>query len=374
MCGTKLHVKYGYVADDLINKEVGYSFLTDERNKCLQGHSMSLVAAILADPDLRKRFIVGNNLDTQTPEWNKMALRNWLYDYARFEEIQISRLEMTGGAPGRASELYSMNLCNTQTRHERNLCMLWPYVSVLRMYHKSGNLTGQDKLIPHAFDGFSSDLTIQDQVLARPFACLAVKICFPDKPEMWRLYRERLFVNNGRPFTTQNITDCMVRFTLSEIGTGLGVNPWRHISRAFKKKLCNRVMEVLEEGEEEDIDDAQAGRTRSTGNRVYGVSHDTLAGVAEDVLPLFLDHSTDWQKTLEVVPGGLSLEYWEAGGDKFAELLRMGVIKPAHGGKEKQEELHMEKMVSMVVEKLKSELLQDLLVALKQPINTGSCQ
>jgi hypothetical protein len=372
LCGTKLHIKYGYLADDLSNKEVGYSFLTDPRNKCLQGHSMSLATAILANPDLRKQFIVGHNAETGKPEWNKIELRKWLYHYAQFEEIQLSRLEMTGGAPGRVTELSGMNLCNTQTRHERNLCMLWPYVSALRMYHKSGNLTGQDKLIPHAFDGLSSDLIIQDQVLARPFAILAVMICFPDQPDKWRLYRERLFVNNGKEFATRNITDCMVRFTRPVIGTGLGVNAWRHISKAFKKKLCNRVMEVLEEGEEEDVDDAQAGRTRSTGNRVYGVSHDTLSGVAEDVLPLFLDHSTDWQKTLEVVPGGLCLEYKEAGGEQFSELLSQGVIKLPRGGRGKHEEFDIEKMV----EKLKSELLHDLLEALKKPTSSNAecCQ
>jgi hypothetical protein len=314
------------MADDLSNTAVGYSFLVDPRNKSLHHHSVDLATAILSNPTLRQKFIVGQDPETCSPVWNKTALRTWLHDYAKFESVQLCRVEMTGGAPGRGTELAAMNLCNTRTRPKRNLCMLGRHLSVLRMYHKSGALTGQDKLIPHALDGLTSDLLIQDLVLARPFACLAAKMCFPDQPAIHQLYRERLFINNGKDFQTSDLTSTMSRFTLAHVGIGLGVNAWRHISKAFKENLCNRMMEVLEEGEEESVEAAQAGRRRETGHRIYGVSHDTLDGMAEDVLPLFLDCSTDWQKLLQVVPGGLGLSYHDARGEQFGELVKSGVI------------------------------------------------
>jgi hypothetical protein len=304
---------------------------------------MSLASAILANPDLRRRFIVGVNPDTHNPEWNKIELRNWLFQYSQFEEIQISRAEMTGGGPGHLAELAAMNRSNTQTRHKRNFCILWPYVSVLRMYVKTGNISGQDKLIPHALDGLSSDLLIQDQVLARPFAIMAVKMCFPDRPDIHQLYEERLFVNNCKEYVSRDITNCMVRFTSPVVGVGLGINDWRHISKAFKQKLCN-----------------QAGRTRSTGNRVYAVSHDTLAGIAEDVLPLFLESSTDWQKILGVVPGGLGLVYKAAKGIHYAQLIGNGIIAPLHREAQRQEQLDINKLVTLIVDRLKSELVRDL--------------
>jgi hypothetical protein len=52
LCGTKLYIDYQYLADDLSNEEVGYSFLMDPCNKCFQGHSMSLATAILNTPHL----------------------------------------------------------------------------------------------------------------------------------------------------------------------------------------------------------------------------------------------------------------------------------------------------------------------------------
>ena len=48
--------------------------------------------------------------------------------------------------------------------------------------------------------------------------------------------------------------------------------------------------------------------------------------MAEDVLPLFLDSSTDRQKLLKVVPGGLGLAYQDAKGEHFAGLMKSGVI------------------------------------------------
>jgi hypothetical protein len=125
MCGTRLRVDYGnVVADDLSNATVGYSFLIDPRNRSLQHHSTKLAGAILKDPALCGRFIVGHDPETCEPVWNKPLLRTWLHDYSEFEAILLCHIEMTGGAPGRGTELAAMNLCNTRTRPKRNLCML----------------------------------------------------------------------------------------------------------------------------------------------------------------------------------------------------------------------------------------------------------
>ena len=35
---------------------------------------------------------------------------------------------------------------------------------------------------------------------------------------------------------------------ISTCWIGLGVNTWRHTSKVFKEKLCNRMMEVSEKG------------------------------------------------------------------------------------------------------------------------------
>ena len=51
LCGLKLRVDYSSIADDLTNKDVGYSFLSDTRNKEFHFRDR-LAMAILADPKL----------------------------------------------------------------------------------------------------------------------------------------------------------------------------------------------------------------------------------------------------------------------------------------------------------------------------------
>ncbi|KAI6043203.1 hypothetical protein EDC04DRAFT_2600380 [Pisolithus marmoratus] len=77
----------------------------------------------------------------------------------------------------------------------QNLVVLGKHVSLLCQYLKTTELTGKDKLIPHALDGITSDILVQDLALARPFAEVAARACFPDKPEVVDLYQNHGFVN-----------------------------------------------------------------------------------------------------------------------------------------------------------------------------------
>ncbi|KAG2088559.1 uncharacterized protein F5147DRAFT_658677 [Suillus discolor] len=92
----------------------------------------------------------------------------------------------------------------------------------------------------------------------------------------------------------------MARFSIPFLGLCLGVSSWRHISTAFKRKLC-RFAEDLSEDDEQDtvVEALKAGHNRSTENRIYGRSPDALAGAPEDLLALFLQASTNWQLSHE---------------------------------------------------------------------------
>jgi hypothetical protein len=198
--------------------------------------------------------------------------------------------------------------------------MLGKNLTMLRTYHKSGALSGLDKLIPHSIDGVTADLMIQDLALTRPFAEIAAHICYPDKPEIKEMYQTHLFVNNDKLFDTDQLSATMSRESISHLGFGLRVNSWRHISTAFKRKLGRFAEELLEEDGQDTVEALQAGHTRATENRIYGLSPDALAGAAEDLLPLFLQASTNWQLLMKTVPGGLELAYTHASSKHFKEL------------------------------------------------------
>lgn len=304
--GISARVHYESLADDLTNKSFGYSFLTDKRNTCFTDRDI-LGKAFLADP--RTASIFGHQTSGQWI-WDISALKGWLRDYAEFQEHLLLRCQTLGGAPGRGTELTGISFCNTKYR-QRNLVMLGSHLTLLRCYHKSSALSGQDKLIPHGLDALTSDLIIQSLALARPFAELAIHLCYPHNPDITTLYQTQLFVNESKLFTTDNISNLLSRLSLQHCNIQLKVNCWRHISIAFKRKLGQFAEDLLELDEEDTVDALQAGHSRATENRIYGLSPDALTGASEDILPLFLDASKQWQLILHIIPSGHIIPYSE---------------------------------------------------------------
>lgn len=313
--GLPLRVDYADadLVDDLTNKDVGYSFLFDAANTCFQDRS-HLVRAIAEGQGNFSRFLLTQDEHSEEellPIWNHAALRGWLQDYAELQKLLLLRVEMLSGAPGRGTELTALTYRNTQTQTTRNLMMFGQHVTLLCQYSKTTALTGQDKLIPHGLDAITSDILIQDLAMARPFAQLAAKICFQDDQAV-QLYKDMLFVNFNRLFTSKDLSVVMSKYSLPRIQFALTINPWRHIQTAWKRKFKCTTELITEMDKEEDVEALQAGHTRATENRIYGLSTQSLAGAAEDVLPLFLQASISWQKHCQVVPGGKILSYQQA--------------------------------------------------------------
>ncbi|KAF8875528.1 hypothetical protein BD779DRAFT_1678226 [Infundibulicybe gibba] len=324
LCGLPLRTEYSSLTDDLRNKSVGYSFLRDTRNATAFPYEDMLINAVLGNENLRSKFVIRTDEETLLPIWNPVALRQWLYHYAQLQELELVMCQMRSGSPTRGTEMTCMQYVNTPTQPTRSLCMLGRHLAILCQYHKSSAITGHDKLIPHALDGFLSDLIIQDLSLARPFAQLAAFICFPQEEHMHRHYQTHLFVNQGKLFTTEDITRKMQAFTSPILGYGVGVNAWRHISTAYRRKLCHAMADLIEDDNNETIDALQAGHSRRTENRIYGLTAEALAGASEDLLPRFLEASTEWHMICGIVPGGVLLPYKQAVATNFKTLADMG--------------------------------------------------
>ncbi|KAI6139187.1 hypothetical protein BKA82DRAFT_4365200 [Pisolithus tinctorius] len=305
LMGEDIRVDYDKIAEDLVNKDVGYSFLSDVRNPEL-GNRGQLVRHFLEDEETFAHFAMVRQGGIV---WNVGALQAWLKKYAELQSLLLLRAQMLSGAPSRGTELTAMTYRNTQTRPTRNLVVLGKHVSLLCQYLKTTALTGKDKLIPHALDAITSDILVQDLALARPFAEIAAKACFPDRPEVVDLYRNHVFVNYDRLFDSKDLSLIMSRHSLPIMHFGLTINSWRHIQTAWKRKLGCAVEDVIEMDREDNVEALQAGHSRSTENRVYGISVEALAGAAEDVLPAYLNASMEWQRHCQVPVSGQWASY-----------------------------------------------------------------
>ncbi|KAG5633746.1 hypothetical protein H0H81_005578 [Sphagnurus paluster] len=360
LCGLGIRINYGNLVDDLTNRSVGYSFISETRNPFHANRDL-LLEHILTSPTLRSRFISGIGPDGM-PVWKKLELRAWLYKYSVFEGLLLVRAEMLGGAPGRMTELTAMTYKNVATTTHRNFMTFGKYLAMLVTYHKGTAISGGEKMIPHAFDGVTSDLLIQNLAIARPFAELAAQICHPTNSKIRQIYREHLFVNNGRLFNTDDVTQIMRQHSNPIIQYAIGVHSWRHICLAFKRKLCSSLEQLVEEEDTDTVEAQQASHSRKTENRIYGLSADSLSGVAEDVLPLYLDASTDWQIEAKTVPGGLGLTYEEARSINFDKLLHLSAFKRT--SKNQQTNISNQEIVNQLATKIIPQITEQITASL----------
>lgn len=301
LLGLSLSVSTEGLTEDLSIQTPGYSFLSDPRNEAqLRGTRTALFDAIMADPCLLKEFTVVIN---GKREWKRTRLNQWLADYSRMSGKLLLRCEMLSGGPRRGTELTSMQSCSSATQPQRHVGIMHNHVVLFSTYSKTSAISGHDKLTPHLLDSVTADVLLQDLIFARPFAVLAASVCYPNNPEVIDRFRSYLFINNQRQFTTDDISNAMKKVTLVSLGRGYGIQAWRHFAIAWRRKLCPNATDVMESEHEDYIGAEQAGHSFQVERKVYGLSPDALAGPTEDILPLFLKASSNWQKAMKVVPG-----------------------------------------------------------------------
>ncbi|KAJ7211059.1 hypothetical protein B0H12DRAFT_1242619 [Mycena haematopus] len=332
--GIDVRINYGDLADNLTNRKPGYSFITDPLNPFV-AHKYSLSKAVLNDMELEQCFVY-QVAGIPGDQLNIDAARKWLSHLAEFEGLLLLYLELTPGATIRGTELVSMLSKNTAFR-VRNMMGFAKFVALIRQYDKTTNNAQKDRLIPHAASGLVADFLIQLHALARPFAEFLAAHIFPDPDDkgIVAMYGDLLFMDFGRPFTSDKLSRIMAQWSGPVLGWNMTIAPYRQINTMFRRKLCSGFLD--EEDDSENLTTVvlamQAGHSGRVDRQHYGLSHNALLGVTEEVLFAFLQASVVWQKVLRVVPGGLALPYHKATREHFPDLeLQLNIKKLSKTG------------------------------------------
>lgn len=302
---TDLHIDYDLLHENISNTSVGYCFLEDKRNPFHQ-HRTTFLERVVQHTELGPRFCY---VTDHQVVWNQLELTKWLVTYSTFSLHLLLLLEMLSGGPGRGTELTGMLIRSSKGQSLRNLIALGPHLILLRTHSKTSTRNNNFRLIPHAIDTFTADVLIQDLTLLRPFAEFAVRQCFPNDNEVLTRYQYNLFVNRQHLFNTTDLSTLMGEYTLKYLSARLTVRSWRHVAIAYRRLLCSNYMPLYDVDDDEAAGDhiaaEQTGHTISTERLKYAITPDSLAGCAEDLLPLFIAASQSWQKAMRIVPGTL---------------------------------------------------------------------
>lgn len=139
------------------------------------------------------------------------------------------------------------------------------------------------------------------------------------------MYYDLAFMDYGKEFTSAKLTDAMAKTSFPVLNWDLKINARRHINIAFKRKLCSKSYALLTD--EESMSPAhalQSGHSVQTENRIYGLTSDSLIGATEDIMQVFLEASTEWQRIFGIVPGGVLLRFHQATMDRYSSLHTRG--------------------------------------------------
>jgi hypothetical protein len=116
--------------DDAGNASINYTFLTDGRNKGILGSQSGWVLnQILGNPALRTEWLNGSDLRPR-------AVARYGELVEQFCTRLLLLMHLTGGQPGRTTEILSVRHCNTSYGGPRNIFLWKGLVCFATSYHK----------------------------------------------------------------------------------------------------------------------------------------------------------------------------------------------------------------------------------------------
>ncbi|RJE16981.1 hypothetical protein PHISCL_10682, partial [Aspergillus sclerotialis] len=115
------------LADNPVNNQPGWNFTQDVRNREMLSPTNErgdrwLLDRILTALWLREQFVEIGATNSQVI-WHQKAVADYLSRVDRFLERLLLLVHLTGGQPGRATELLSLRHSNTVQGRHRNMFM-----------------------------------------------------------------------------------------------------------------------------------------------------------------------------------------------------------------------------------------------------------
>ncbi|KAK7437681.1 hypothetical protein VKT23_018397 [Stygiomarasmius scandens] len=359
--GLSTELEFQSLTDDVSNHSVGFSFLVDFRNKRLLPKTDTLLAHLLADKELVHKVLQGCDADGK-PIWNLQFLIRFLRDYANFQQLLLTRIEIL--AVGfRGSEITQTTFCNTQLRTRRNLYIIDNFVVLAGIYNKTSYLKGHDNLVPRALDAFTATLVLNDLIYLRPLAQFATYLVFPKDSPAQSLYKHMMFVNYGILFTSDDLSLAMQQWTEKYLSARIGLADLRHISVMFRREHCPST--VIDDDDLADMPTNQAllsGHSARTEDRVYAMTwEDLFSRSSHQFLNVMLSGCADFHVFAGAVPAGILLHFSKVRSASFSELAEQGLFSTTPSV------LHHSN-VEQVMNNMILKALQSLIPSLLQPV------
>ncbi|KAI9034791.1 uncharacterized protein KD926_005471 [Aspergillus affinis] len=176
--------------DDPVNNRRGWNFLQNHANSRVLSPTGKqwLMDRVLTTDWLRDEFLEIRSSDSEVI-WRRSAVDRYLQQVDWFLERLLLVIHITGGQPGRATELLSLRHSNTVQGRHRNIFVEHGLVSTVTSYHKGYSVSNSTKIIHRYLPKPVSELLVYYLWLILPFwqaiQRLTRRTASPRSPFLW---------------------------------------------------------------------------------------------------------------------------------------------------------------------------------------------
>lgn len=231
ICG----VKTGYLHRDAGLTDVGktstdgYSYI--HSNRCFSSLEHRLKNFILDDEGLFRRFHQPYQLKGDESAWNHLAITTWLNAVDTFLLHLAACVYWASGQPCRLPELVSLLVENIPGK-ERNLYVIQDSLMIIQTYSKSLSVTQRPGMVirmpAHKLQELiEAHLSIVHPLYLRFHHLLGTK----------DTSSSHLFTKEGRPMTSEILSQFIRRFSLQHVRLPWGVRYWRQYMISLSQML-----------------------------------------------------------------------------------------------------------------------------------------
>jgi len=174
-------IPWAGLVDNPAEMSVGWNLFRDGRNQFTVDGRSWLYTRILKEPRLQKAFIRRTQMQEPEParqqqqgqqrswEWSAARLRKYRRELRTFREHLLVLVHMTGGQPGRATELLSIQHKNSINGTIRGVFVEDGLMAVVTGYHKGFGLSGKMKIVHRYLPREVGELLFYYLWLVEPF-------------------------------------------------------------------------------------------------------------------------------------------------------------------------------------------------------------
>lgn len=274
----------GHVYDDTSNTEVGYSFLTDGRNR-YPDRFKAFMEGVFQAKDRSRRLFFGLSVNGKWV-WSVPNCLQWLQACQRFLEHLLVASHMTHGQPTRGTEVLSTTFAN-MPNYPRSIFLMGNEAVNGLAPNKAESMTQQRKLSPHWFCPRNSRQLLVYLLLVRPVEITIAKAILSES--VATNYQYYLYTGPQGRWTTKMFGNLLYNSTQHFLGidSAFGLGDMRQILIALYHRHCNSVYwdsesKTVSEAFAEEIGDRQANHSSHTRKAHYGVEKSEMRSVPSD--------------------------------------------------------------------------------------------